>query len=289
MFGYVVINKPELLVRDFETYRAYYCGLCHALKKRLGKRAQLTLSYDMTFLAMLLTGLYEPQTRKTCRICLLHPTSKHPTMENRCLDYAADMNLLLSYYNLMDDWQDERKVKSRVLAVSLQPAVRKIAAAYPRQREAVRRYLRALRKCERETSGDLDYVAGLTGEMLGEIFVWKEDMWAPRLRRMGFFLGKFIYLMDAWEDLEEDREKGLYNPWIPLSREPDFSQTVEDILNMMMGECSLAFEQLPILKNTAILRNVLYSGVWSKYEKIKERHKHVGPISGVGGSLNSQR
>lgn len=275
MFGYVVVNKPELLVKDFDTYRTYYCGLCHALKERLGKRAQLTLSYDMTFLAILLTGLYEPKTRKTCRVCLLHPAAKHPTMENSCLSYAADMNLLLSYYNLMDDWQDEKKIKSRLLAVSLRPAVKKIAAAYPRQREAVCRYLRTLRKCERQASGDLDFVAGLTGEMLGEIFVWKEDLWASRLRRMGFFLGKFIYLMDAYEDLEEDRKKGLYNPWDALSQQPDFSGTVEEILNMMMGECSLAFEQLPILQNTAILRNVLYSGVWSRYEKIKERHNHV--------------
>ncbi len=275
MFGYIAIHKPELLVKDLDTYQAYYCGLCHALKERLGKRAQLTLSYDMTFLALLLTGLYEPRTRKSCRICLLHPARRHPTMENACLDYAADMNLLLSYYNLMDDWLDERKAKSRLLAVSLRPAVREIARRYPRQRQAVRRYLRSLRDCERKASGDLDYVAGLTGEMLGEIFVWKEDVWAPRLRRMGFFLGKFIYLMDAYEDLEGDRKKGLYNPWLPLSGREDFQETVEGVLNMMMGECSLAFEQLPILQNTAILRNVLYSGVWSRYEKIKENRKHV--------------
>ena len=275
MFGYVAVNKPELLVKDFDTYRAYYCGLCHALKGRLGKRAQLTLSYDMTFLAILLTGLYEPKTRKTCRFCLLHPGMRHPVMENGCLAYAADMNLLLSYYNLLDDWLDERKLKSRLLALSLRPAVREIRGAYPRQRKALDRYLRRLRACEGRQSLDLDYVSGLTGEMLGEIFVWKEDLWAPRLRRMGFFLGKFIYLMDAYEDLEEDRRRGLYNPWQALAEEPDFSGKAEEILNMMMGECSLAFEQLPILRNTAILRNVLYSGVWSRYEKIKERREHV--------------
>ena len=275
MFGYITVNKPELLVKDFDVYRAYYCGLCHALKKRLGKRAQLTLSYDMTFLAMLLTGLYEPKTEHVNRVCLLHPAAKHPTYENEYLDYAADMNLLLSYYNLMDDWKDDRNVKSRILAVSLRPAVGEIKERDPRQTEAVRRYLRRLGRCEQEAAEDLDYVAGLTGEMLGELFVYQEDAWSTLLRRMGFFLGKFIYLMDALEDIDKDRKNGLYNPWEAMSRQPGFSKNAEDILTMMMGECSLAFEQLPILKNTAILRNVLYSGVWSKYEKIKENQKHV--------------
>ncbi|WP_434311503.1 DUF5685 family protein [Hominifimenecus sp. rT4P-3] len=275
MFGYITVNKPELLVKDFDTYRAYYCGLCHALKKQLGKRAQLTLSYDMTFLAILLTGLYEPKNVRTCHCCLLHPAVKHPTYENPYLDYAAAMNLLLSYYNLLDNWRDERSVKSRILAIALRPAVRRIKKQYPRQTAAVCRYLRRLSRCEQESSTDLDYVSGLTGEMLGEIFVYQEDSWAPILRRMAFFLGKFIYLMDALDDLEKDRKDGLYNPWAEMAHQPDFQKNAEDILTMMMGECSLAFERLPILKNTAILRNVLYSGVWSKYEKIKENQKHV--------------
>ena len=97
MFGYIVVHKPELKVREYETYRACYCGLCHSLKKRHGRLGQMTLSFDMTFLALLLTGLYEPQTTSGCGRCLAHPMQRHHYRENPYFDYAADMNVMLTY------------------------------------------------------------------------------------------------------------------------------------------------------------------------------------------------
>lgn len=274
MFGYIVINKPELKVKEYETYRAYYCGVCHSLRERHGQLGRLTLSFDMTFLALLLSGLYEPETKCTCSRCLLHPTTRHPRQQNRYTDYAADMNILLSYYNLADDWKDDRNYKSKAMAELLKKAVRQIRRQYPRQARAVSHYVCALSGCEERNDTDLDRVAGLTGKMLAELFVYQEDVWSPLLRRMGFFLGKFIYLMDAWEDLEKDIESGSYNLWKQLPEESR-QESSQQILNLMMSECSLAFEQLPILENAGILRNVLYSGVWSKFEQIKEQRKHV--------------
>ena len=113
--------------------------------------------------------------------------------------------------------------------------------------------------------------AGLTGEMLGEIFAWRNDEWSSDLRRMGFYLGKFIYLMDAYEDLEQDLKKGCYNPFLHLSKEPDFEEKAEHILTMMMANCCRAFERLPILSYTDILRNILYSGVWTRYNLVKQK------------------
>ena len=96
MFGYIVVHKPELKVREYETYRASYCGLCRSLKKRHGRLGQLTLSFDMTFLALLLTGLYEPHTITGCGRCLAHPMQRHHYRENPYFDYAADMNVMLT-------------------------------------------------------------------------------------------------------------------------------------------------------------------------------------------------
>ena len=102
MFGYVTINKPDLTIRDFETYHSYYCGLCRDLHKRYGRSGQLTLSYDMTFLALLLSALYEPEVKRSTERCLIHPVHKHETVMTPYTEYAADMTILLSYFNLED-------------------------------------------------------------------------------------------------------------------------------------------------------------------------------------------
>lgn len=111
--------------------------------------------------------------------------------------------------------------------------------------------------------------------MLGEIFAWKDDIWADELRCLGFYMGKFIYLMDAYEDLEKDRRKSEYNPFEDLAKKnpADFETLSKLILTSMMSECSKSFERLPILLHADIIRNILYSGVWSKYEYLQLKKK----------------
>lgn len=273
MFGYLIVNKPEMKMKDYDRYRAYYCGLCRRLYKHYGKKGQLTLSFDMTFLTILLNGLYEPKLHSGKHFCGLHPTKRQEVVCNQLSDYAADMGMLLTYYNLLDDWQDERKLKSLLLAGSIKKSCIEIARRYPRQSRAVRDYIKKLSVCERENTDQLDRVAGLTGEMLGEIFVFREDVWSDDLRKMGFFLGKFIYLMDAYEDLSEDLKNGRYNPWSFYVKSEEFDQRTEAVLTMMMTECAAVFERLPILKDIEILRNIIYSGVWTKFEIAKNRRK----------------
>ena len=109
MFGYVNINKPELKIKDFERYHSYYCGLCRTLKKRHGRSGQITLTYDMTFLIILLTSLYEPETVVEKHGCVIHPVKKHTMRMNEVTAYASDMNIALSYHHFRDDWMDEKK------------------------------------------------------------------------------------------------------------------------------------------------------------------------------------
>lgn len=115
MFGYIIVNKPEMKFREFDVYHGYYCGLCRKLKEHYGKFGQITLSYDMVFVLMTLTSLYELETTKSMKRCVTHPLQKHEERVNNITDYVAHMNILLTYYKCKDDWNDDRKLEKLVL------------------------------------------------------------------------------------------------------------------------------------------------------------------------------
>jgi len=277
MFGYIVVNQQELQLSDYKRYRSYYCGLCRALKERYGIRGQATLSFDMTFLMILLNGLYEPNLREENHFCALHPMRRHQMCLNSISEYAADIGILLSYYNLMDDWKDDKNTKSKMLAMGIKKYFNAVQQHYPEKAMAIETYVRELASCEEKNEMNIDLPAGLTGTMLAELFVWKKDIWESDLRKIGFFMGKFIYLMDAFEDVKDDTMTDNYNPWKQFYKNElteIFEKRVEDILILMMSDCAQAFEKLPIVQDAEILRNIIYAGVWSKYEAVKaKRHK----------------
>lgn len=273
MFGYVVANKAELKFREFDVYQSYYCGLCKELKKQGGNVARLALSYDMTFVFMLLSGLYEPDTVcEPCK-CAFHPLEKRMQRRNECADYVADMSVIMTYYKCRDDWKDDKKLTGGAMMSALQGKYRRVEAAYPEKVGKIAELMQQLSQGEQANSADMDTMAGTFGRIMAQIMVYREDDWAPILSRIGFFLGKFIYLMDAYEDIEEDLKKGRYNPLYKLYETPDFEGECRQILTMMIAECSREFEKLPILENIEILRNILYSGVWVKYEAVSSRRR----------------
>lgn len=273
MFGYVTVCEPELKVKDFRRYKAYYCGLCRTLKERHGSLGQLTLTYDMTFAVILLTSLYESSPIKSLHRCKVHPIKKQGMLKNEITEYAADMNLILSYYHLRDNWADEKKVSGLLGSQALKHRVKRAISQYPRQSLAIQKELKELACYEAEGVLEIDKPAGCFGRLMGELFVYREDHWEERLRRMGFFLGKYIYLMDAYDDLEKDKKEGCYNPLKHISEDLDYEEKCRDMLCMLIGECSAEFERLPCILDIDILRNILYDGVWNRYRKIQEQKK----------------
>ena len=280
MLGRITVNRGELKVKDLEIYQAFYCGICQDIKKRSGQLSRLTLNYDMTFLAILLTALYGGHTEAERLRCLLHPATRKVCIRNDYTRYTADLCVILTYHNLMDDVLDEGSRKSMVFADLLRPAYKKCAREHPRQANAVIRYVKDLHKVEKSGSDNLDLAAGLTGKAFAELFrIHDTDIWNRELNAIGFYLGKFIYLADAREDVEEDRKKGNYNPFLPQADESGFDTKAKEILTMMVSAAAAAFERLPIVDYADILRNILYSGVWN--ESIKKKNmgdKHAGPI-----------
>ena len=269
MFGYVTIYEPELKVKDLKKYKAYYCGLCRMLKEKYGFMGQMTLTYDMTIAVILLSTLHETDEEAERHRCKFQPIKKQKMLRKEITDYSAAMNVLLAYYHMEDDWQDDRKVTSLMTKSMIHGKVRRIIEEYPRQSRAIRSALEELSSCEKEECTDIDRTAGCFGRLMEELFVYREDIWERNLRKMGFFLGKFIYIMDAYEDLPEDLKKGRYNPLRDMYGKDDYEGRMKQILCMMIAESTAEFERLPCLLDVDILRNILYDGVWNRYNKIQ--------------------
>ena len=268
MFGYVLANMPELTKQQRRRYSGVYCGICRRIRERSGQLARFGLSYDMAFLALLLMSLYEPEEVSGSHACLLHPL--RPFTENDCVSYAADMNILLLYYKCLDDVRDEGKRTARQLAKTLEPALPGLQARYPRQWTAAEDCLARLSRLEEENCAQPDAPAACFGQLLGELLVWQEDLWAPVLRQLGMALGRFIYLADAAVDLPSDKKKGSYNPYLAMGTEPD-RQRREEYLTLAMGRATQAYEHLPLVQDKKLLDNILYSGVWVEYRRRQGR------------------
>ncbi len=266
MFGYVTANLRELSKDQRRRYNAVYCGICRQIRCRSGKAARFGLSYDMAFLALLLMSLYEPEETSGSRACGLHPIRPRPWVDNEFIAYAADMNVALAYYNAEDDWQDDQKRLAKVMTSVFGRHLPEIAQRFPRQCKAIERCIGQLNALEKENCDNPDLPAGCFGQLMGELLVYKEDLWAPALREMGMALGRFIYLADGARDFRQDKRKHKYNPFLAMGGEEDW-KLWNEYLVLAMGRCTRAFERLPLVQDKALLDNILYSGVWVNFSR----------------------
>lgn len=262
MFGYIICNKKGLSQEELARYRSIYCGLCRCLGEKYGKFQRMNLNYDMTFLALFLSSLYEPQETESRFRCAAHPASKKQAVENRYTEYAADMTILLSYYKCMDDWQDEHSRLKYTYAKSLRKSVEELRKTYPRQSRAVAEAIRELDRIEGSHDSVPDSAVNCSGKMLAELFVYEEDFWSNSLRAFGYELGRFIYLMDAAMDYEKDTKKHNYNPLFGMKKTP---KELEETLTIAIGNATHQFEKLPLVQDEHLLKNILYGGVWQQY------------------------
>ena len=276
MFGYVMASAEELSQAEKDRYEAVYCGICRQIKYQDGQLCRVSLSYDMAFLALLHMSLYEPEDASGDSVCVRHPMKKKHWVDNEYIRYAARMNVALACYNARDDWEDDRKLSAKALEKIFARNEDKIIAAYPRQCKAIDECIRELSRLEKDGCGNPDEPANCFGRLMAELLVYREDLWAPQLRQLGFYLGRFIYLADALADYRRDKKRGKYNPFLAMGPEEDFEKW-EQYLVLAMAGCTDAYERLPLVEDKHILDNILYSGVWVSYrhmlrENRKEDH-----------------
>lgn len=274
MFGYVMASGKELSKQAQERYSGVYCGICRQIRARASQPARLGLSYDMAFLALLLSSLYEPEETSGSRACKLHPIKPRPWVDNAYICYAADMNVALAYYNAMDDYQDDGKHTAKWMVSVFGKTLPEIAARYPRQCQAMEDCIARLNRLEKENCANPDEPAGCFGQLMAELLVYKEDLWAPALRQMGMALGRYIYLADAAADFDRDRKKNRYNPFLAMG--VDDPAQWEQYLVLAMGRCTEYYERLPLVQDKDILDNILYSGIWVEYRRRQRRNAAGG-------------
>lgn len=277
MFGYVKPVPSELLVKDYEFYRAAYCGICRSMKKHTGALSNVTLSYDSVLLA-LVRMLYIPDGEISARMgrCIAHPMKKRCMLvENSATEYTARAFALLTYYKLLDDMADESAAK-KLLILPVKP----IAAGGARRAgitdvaDVIREKLAAITELERAGCASVDAPAQLFGELLGEIFAnGLEGSDGVVCREFGTHLGRFIYAADAAEDYASDRREGKYNPYVllyggaELTRENKSSVKCALILECKRMEAAvnlMPFGNRHTLEN--ITKNIIYLGLVKRIE-----------------------
>ena len=187
--------------------------------------------------------------------------------EAMCRQQRADMNIILTYYKCMDDWEDEKKKTSYLYGSLLKKEMKQLEKVYPNKVKVIADTLQELREGEIQKNLNADQMAGIFGEIMGELFLWKEDEWKNLLYQLGFYLGKFIYLYDACMDWEADRKKGSYNPVLLHFGGTLDKEAVHRVLTPYISRCVQIFERLPIVQDGVIIRNILYSGVWQAFHE----------------------
>lgn len=286
MFGYITPLKAELKVKDFERFKCYYCGLCCQIKNQFGNIPRMSLNYDMTFLALLLDGLNPEDVKVDSHVCILHPTEKKTIIiDNKPLSYSAAINIALFYYKLIDDVNDDKNLKSRLSAIALSPYRKKISKTILKIDESISECLKklyALEKSKNFTSIDeiCDPFSELVGIVLRDYpFELLDDCKKLRntLYNLGYSIGKWIYLIDALDDLKEDMENKKFNPisFLYNSEDLEYSKFIEIIkpkIEFTILNCGYTcmenLMKLDLKRNKDILYNIIELGLMDKYTKV---------------------
>lgn len=259
MFGYVLADFTTLSKSGKERYKQYYCGLCHALSRKYGKRARLLLNYDTAFLSLMLNAVGDKAPAECCR-CPYHFGKKTACITGSTADYCADITVLLSYLKFEDDIADDNSRRAKILSRLFKKCFDKASGCQPDICDKIRTSLKRLSDAERRDEQNPLVPADIFGTLLGDVF-------GQKLYQFGYSLGKFIYLCDAACDFDSDIKRGRYNPLVRLRK----SET-EGLLMSVMDECADAYEQLDISRDNDVIENILHSGLWLKYNvKRKKR------------------
>ena len=277
MFGYVKPVKAELLMKEYEFYRATYCGICRAMKKHTGMLSNATLTYDSVFLALVrMLYIDDSAFGADMRRCIAHPLSKRPMLrENEALVYTARAFAILTYYKLKDDEADgDAKKRAAMLAVRPVASAAASRAGLPELAGIVKEKLDAITALEREGCAQVDRPAELFGELLGEVFCHGLEGDARLVTyQCGYHLGRFIYCADAAEDYERDRKSGSYNPYVlSYGGEAMTEENKSTVRCGLLLECRrleaavnlLPFEGKDNIAN--IIKNVIYLGLVKRIE-----------------------
>ncbi len=301
MLGYVQIYKPDLKVREYEVYCGYYCGICKYIGKSYGQLPRMSLSYDAAFLAVLLDSVIDKPDEPAQEHCVAHHIKKRTVIRNESIEYAGDLMLILAWYKLLDDANDEGKTSAKAAALLLRSIYKKLEAKHPSLCKGISENLANLSALENDKCASLDEAAEAFAKIMEVMFregaaencagAQTDCGDAAENRELfgqiGYHMGKWIYLIDAMDDIEENVESGAYNPLIyrfdfrgcvsgdeALAGETiaEFKARIHDRVEFnlfhYLAVMNEKIQQLDIKKNKGIIENVIYFGMNRKTEEI---------------------
>jgi hypothetical protein len=272
MFGYLTPEKGELRIREYELYRGHYCGVCHAIRRRYGLIFCPTLTYDATLLA--LVGAIGSREGAREGRCVINPLKKVPLCRGEAVDYAADVNIYLAAGKLRDNWQDEKNILSGAGLLALKRAERKARRRLGKAADEADAQLQALGRLEKENCRELDAPALCSGKMLEALIGGcpAAENSKKALGPLGFNLGRWLYLLDALDDLEKDEKSGSYNVLLRCfgSREDALQnkERLEYNLLQSLAQAGELAELLPAGPRSSILLNVIDQGAVQKTRRV---------------------
>ncbi len=289
MFGYVQMYKPELKMREYEQYRGVYCSLCKQLGRRYGAFLRLGLSYDLTFLALLSMALKPACVGFSQSRCSYNPMKKCLSCDSTdALEKAADITALMVYYRAQDTLQDEgffKRMKVHFSMPFLRRYHKKAKMASPEIDREISQMMRRQQEIEAAKTTSIDAAAEPFAILLQYLCadLSSDERQQAALSRLGYCLGRYVYLADAIADLKEDGRRGRYNPFILNRRlNLDDKAAIEeteryaaDVLRHCQAECIAAYNLLDIYRFDGILRNILQEGITSVVEKQKGGKKET--------------
>ncbi len=282
MFGYIKVYQPELKMGEFEQYRGIYCSLCRNLGKRYGFVAQMTLNYDVTFLAVLHMALSEDCPGFHPGRCPYNPLKKRTCCgHTQALDFCADVAMLLNYHKTADTIADERFIKrlfARIVFPIMRRNRRRAAKRLPEIDALIEIEMKNQRVLEQARTNSVDKAAEPTAHILSALCeaIAPDETQKQALSRLGYCLGRWVYLIDAADDLEKDIQTSSYNAFALSSgltktdqdRLKEIKQSALFSLNASLAECRAAYDQLSIRRFDGILRNVWEWGIPSIQKQV---------------------
>lgn len=273
MFGYVTIDKSVLTENEYKTFCGYYCGLCKSIGKNVSQVSRLGLSYDITFFALVLSSLMGEGERHNGK-CVLHPLSeKEIVHSDRAVSYAAAAGCVLAYLKFKDDFEDDKSIKALLKMAVFHRGYKRACAKLERECGLIKKQLKILSELEKSYSDSVDDTADAFAKILEALFT-PEFIEDENIRRilawLGYNLGRWIYIMDAVNDFEDDKKDKAYNPFVEMGY-TDFGKCAEDTalsLTLTLEGVASSFELLDFASNKELIGKIIYIGLKEKQRLI---------------------
>ena len=276
MFGYVLPDKPNMYMKDYVLFRAYYCGMCHAMKKESGQIARLTVNYDAAFISLLFHDLLGEERRVIRKGCVLNPKKRPIIATTPLMRELARLNLILAGLSIADDRADGESRLFRRIAFSrrIKRARGKSPALAALADECLKRQV-----AEEKSGAFLNAAAEPFADMMKKVFAYLAgEKNTPAIEQIGYLLGKYVYFMDALDDYDEDRKKGRFNAFYRTFGAQSFAALKQEkgedlafIMEDLVKGVEDAYREMEMGENEGVVTNVLWYGLRSRIDTVLNR------------------